>query len=135
MWFVATNSSAFARSHYRKTYIDLKKREREWDASRLNISVCVGFYRGDEFYFRHKINLREGRAGDIISNGGKKWLSNGAVNAPFGQNKCCVRLRWRSIALYFHGESSIFVYATNIESKRCSERNNVLERSRISILA
>lgn len=58
----------------------------------LNISVSVGFYRSGEFYFRRKINLREGRTRDIISSGGKKWPSNGAVNAPFGQNKCCVRL-------------------------------------------
>jgi len=64
--------------------------------------------RGGEFYFHRKINPREGRTCDIISNGGKKWPSNGAVNAPFEQNNCCVRLaarRTRSIALYFQDES------------------------------
>jgi len=87
---------------------------------RLNISVSVGFYRRSEFYFRRKINLREGRAGDIISNGGKKWPSNGAVNAPFGQNKCCVRLAAsdRSCFIFRRIFSLVSVYAANIESKR-----------------
>lgn len=96
---------------------------------RLNISISVGFYRSDEFYFRHKINLREGRARDIISSGGKKWPSNGAVNAPFGQNKCYVRLLMDIDRALFSGR--IFpprLRATNVESKRCRGRVNVSER-------
>lgn len=126
------NLSAISR--YRKTHINLeskRERGREKDVClRLNISLRVGFYCGDEFYFRHKINLREGRAGDIISNGGKKWPSNGAVNAPFDQNKCPVRPSHRaarSIALYLQGKISFlrFSFHTQLTPNREETGRNI----------
>lgn len=69
----------------------------------------------------------------IISSGGKKWPSNGAVNAPFGQNKCCVRLVVKIDRALFSGR--IFpprLCVTNIEPKRCRGRVDVFE-SRESI--
>jgi len=88
----------------------------------------VGFYRCDEFYFRRKINLREGRTDDIISNGGKKWPSNGAVNAPFGQNKCCVRLVVGIDRTLFSGR--IFLSSLRTQRKMSNRQdvpNNVFE--------
>lgn len=102
-------------------YVDLKKRERVRYALGLNISVSVGFYRSGEFYFCRKINLREGRTRDIISSGGKKWPSNGAVNAPFGQNKCCVRLVVEIDRALFSGRIFLPSLYTWLTSNRCLE--------------
>lgn len=100
---------------------------------RLNISIRVGFYHSDEFYFRRKINVREGQANDIISNGGKNGRqmerlmrpsvkinsafvflsdlgSDGGGNGGGGNDRSCFIFRANHL--------SDFAYAINIESKR-----------------
>lgn len=92
----------------------------------LNIIVRVGFYRGGEFYFRRKINVREGRTGDIISNGGKNGRQMGRLMRPSVKiNAAFVFLSGlgsdgndRSCFIFRANLLSVFAQAINIESER-----------------
>lgn len=75
-----------------------------------------------QFYFRRKINLREGRTGDIISNGGKNGRQMGRLMRPSvkisdsdggGDNdRSCFIFRANPFSLSL----SVFAHAINIES-------------------